>query len=358
MIRFSFRFHRIVCTTLLAAAFVIALSSVVNAQDPAAIGDVNEGRAAMSTAPASTPIVNVIDAWFDWDEVHVQLAVWNVASLESFGFGVDTSPATTFIEVISLHPEAVVTHDPTYWRVAGYFPAPVNATSSVALIEVVLKKQYDFVSWIKFYDFVDDLEGVGEVMVDGFTLPVLFSSFLATPVVGGVEINWELESDEAMNRFTLYRREGTDTQARAIAGGAVASATGSYLDRAPRPGTYHYELLITTEGGDEFRSPVATATVKPLVLALHQNVPNPFNPQTTIRYDVPAERNAVRVRLWVADVSGRVVRTLVDEDQTGGTRDVVWRGTDDRGEAVSSGVYFSILDVGGERRTRKLVLLK
>jgi flagellar hook assembly protein FlgD len=52
------------------------------------------------------------------------------------------------------------------------------------------------------------------------------------------------------------------------------------------------------------------------------------------------------------------VRTLVDEAQAGGTRSVVWNGRDDNGNAVSSGVYFYVLDAGKERLTRKLVLLK
>jgi hypothetical protein len=94
-------------------------------------------------------------------------------------------------------------------------------------------------------------------------------------------------------------------------------------------------------------------------LALHQNHPNPFNPQTTISYDLPASSKPERVRLWIIDISGRMVRTLVDEEQGGGSYRVEWQGRDDRGEAVSSGVYFYVLDVaGGERRTRKLVLLK
>ena len=103
---------------------------------------------------------------------------------------------------------------------------------------------------------------------------------------------------------------------------------------------------------------VVSASPTSTGLALHQNHPNPFNPQTTITYDLPSTSERVHVRLWIIDISGRVVKTLVDEDQSGGSYRVDWQGKDDRGESVSSGVYFFALDAGGERRTRKLVLLK
>ena len=66
----------------------------------------------------------------------------------------------------------------------------------------------------------------------------------------------------------------------------------------------------------------------------------------------------MRVRLAIYDSTGRLVRVLVDEEQSGGTRDVLWRGDDADGRAVTSGVYFCVLDSGGARRTQKLVLLK
>ena len=96
----------------------------------------------------------------------------------------------------------------------------------------------------------------------------------------------------------------------------------------------------------------------PSGLVLHQNHPNPFNPQTSISYELPNASERVRVRMWILDISGRVVAKLVDEEQSGGSHEVRWQGKDDRGRAVSSGVYFYVLDVAGERRMKKLVLLK
>ncbi len=190
---------------------------------------------------------------------------------------------------------------------------------------------------------------------NGF-VAVLFSHFGARQSGDAIEVSWLLQSDEAMESYTLFRHEGATGPAVAIATAAVTSVDGSYVDRKIEPGkTYHYELVIRTTDGDEFRSPIATVATAALGLTLHQNVPNPFNPLTTIRYDLPA---AARVRLSIIDVSGRRVRTLVSEQQTAGSRAAIWNGRDDSGNSVSSGVYFYVLDAGKQRLTRKLVLMK
>jgi hypothetical protein len=88
---------------------------------------------------------------------------------------------------------------------------------------------------------------------------------------------------------------------------------------------------------------------------LHANVPNPFNPVTTIRYDLPA---AEQVRLDVFDVAGRRVRTLVDARVEPGSHTVVWSGHDQEGHRVASGVYVYRLRAGSFVATRRMVLLK
>jgi hypothetical protein len=89
---------------------------------------------------------------------------------------------------------------------------------------------------------------------------------------------------------------------------------------------------------------------------LHQNVPNPFNPTTTIRFDVPA--GGGQVRLQVFDVTGRLVRTLVDDFVRPGGRSVLWDGRDHRGETVATGLYLYRLDAPGFTETRKMLFLK
>ncbi len=93
----------------------------------------------------------------------------------------------------------------------------------------------------------------------------------------------------------------------------------------------------------------------PLSLRLGQNVPNPFNPRTTIAFDVP-ERCSVTLRIYGVD--GREVATLVDETRDAGTYEALWDGTDGRGADAASGVYFYVLDAGGLRLTQKMVLMR
>ena len=77
---------------------------------------------------------------------------------------------------------------------------------------------------------------------------------------------------------------------------------------------------------------------------LSQNYPNPFNPSTTIRYALPKESN---VSLKVYDILGKEVASLVNETQHAGTYKVEWKGINNRGENLSSGIYLYKLSVNG-----------
>jgi hypothetical protein len=87
-----------------------------------------------------------------------------------------------------------------------------------------------------------------------------------------------------------------------------------------------------------------------------RNHPNPFNPKTSIRYDVPVRGN---VNLAVYDVTGRLVRTIIEGDPHGpGTYGRPWDGKNERGQDVAGGVYFARVEVAGETASAKMVLLK
>jgi hypothetical protein len=93
----------------------------------------------------------------------------------------------------------------------------------------------------------------------------------------------------------------------------------------------------------------------PTEFALLQNFPNPFNPETTIQYNLAESAD---VTLHIYNVVGQVVRTLVAERQPAGRYRVQWSGSDDRGVPVSSGIYFYQISAGKFQDVRKLMLLK
>ncbi|MCC7142017.1 MAG: T9SS type A sorting domain-containing protein [Candidatus Eisenbacteria bacterium] len=88
---------------------------------------------------------------------------------------------------------------------------------------------------------------------------------------------------------------------------------------------------------------------------LFQNTPNPFNPRTSIRFSLAAGGPA---ELFIYDVNGRKVKTLVSGNLTAGEHTEVWDGTDDAGRKVGAGVYWSQLKAGGYESNKKMVVLK
>ena len=89
---------------------------------------------------------------------------------------------------------------------------------------------------------------------------------------------------------------------------------------------------------------------------LHAAHPNPFNPQTTIAFDMPTQE-AVSLRVY--DVAGRLVTTLIDGEVYGnGRQETVWNGRDGSGRQVASGTYFYRLTAGNYTETKRMVLVK
>ena len=101
--------------------------------------------------------------------------------------------------------------------------------------------------------------------------------------------------------------------------------------------------------------PAVEMETLPEVYALGFNYPNPFNPETTIKYALP---QASDVELVIYNSLGQVVRTLVNERQGAGRYAFTWDATNDRGQAVSSGIYLYRLQAGEFAKVRKMLLLK
>ena len=93
----------------------------------------------------------------------------------------------------------------------------------------------------------------------------------------------------------------------------------------------------------------------PKYFRLNNNYPNPFNPTTTLKYDLPEDSF---VDITVFDMLGNVVNNLVKTNQSSGFKSVQWNATNNQGDPVSAGVYIYSIEAGDFKQTKKMILLK
>jgi hypothetical protein len=96
-------------------------------------------------------------------------------------------------------------------------------------------------------------------------------------------------------------------------------------------------------------------TALPSSTWLHPNYPNPFNPTTTVRYELSRPGHT---RLIILNMLGQRIRTLVDRHQDSGAYRVIWDGKSELGIDVSSGVYLLLLESGSIFHTQKMILVR
>lgn len=140
-------------------------------------------------------------------------------------------------------------------------------------------------------------------------------------------------SGEDLGKFTFARLAPHETQIRST---AALSFDGNRVETLLPPPALHLEAL-------------------PQSYALYPAHPNPFNPETTIPFYLPA---AGRLSLTVYDLLGRPVRTLVDGPMRAGHHSLTWRGNNDAGQSVGSGLYLVEMRAPQWRQIRKVMLLK
>ena len=117
---------------------------------------------------------------------------------------------------------------------------------------------------------------------------------------------------------------------------------------------YESDMLID-ENGDTVTNVENNSVNLLYSFVLYQSYPNPFNPSTTIEYALQKEGKVV---LKIFDTVGRELKTLVNKNQRSGGYKVVWDGTDNKGDKVSSGIYFYRLEIDKATITKKAVFIK
>jgi len=131
-----------------------------------------------------------------------------------------------------------------------------------------------------------------------------------------------------------------------------------FVSKGQAPGVDDFAILdrvddfAAAEG--DWESSAASSRL-PEAFKLHQNFPNPFNPRTEIRFELPQPRQVV---VKIFNTLGEEIRTLVDEHFEAGYHQVQWDGTDRSGRAVGSGVYFYQLRAGDFTQAKKMSLIR
>jgi len=187
---------------------------------------------------------------------------------------------------------------------------------------------------------------------------VMVDSWDASFRKGGVVLNWSILETEAAPSFEVSRTIDGSNSWQGLPAGLVLGGglEYSFVDSDLESGQsyrYRVEFIESDERKVLFETDAISTPV--MLVALHQNSPNPFNPSTSIGFFLPQPGN---VRLEIFDVNGRLIDVIANQHYTSGEHSLDWDGTDRSGASVSSGVYFYRLTTGKEALSRKMVLLR
>lgn len=142
-----------------------------------------------------------------------------------------------------------------------------------------------------------------------------------------------------------------DVDPSGLTAGTTYQAQLIFTSNAVNGMQYHVPVTIYIESTTGISDPTAI----PERLVLLENYPNPFNPSTQIRFEVPQQQ---RIMLAIYNVIGQRVATLADRQFAPGSYEVEWQGVNENGIAVGSGIYFYQLNAGNTVITKKMILLR
>ncbi|MFZ5433316.1 MAG: T9SS type A sorting domain-containing protein [Calditrichota bacterium] len=192
-------------------------------------------------------------------------------------------------------------------------------------------------------------------------LPVELTSFDAVSAGDGVHLQWTVASETHNDRFEIRRRNAAESEWSMVGsvrsrGDASSAVTYDYADLGIVEAEYSYQLVsIDLSGVREILGEAnvnhitAVETLEP-DYRLVSNYPNPFNPGTTIRFEV-AENSPVLLEVY--DVNGRLIRELAQGIYTAGVHEVRFEAGD-----LPSGLYFARMTAGPHTDIMKMILMK
>ncbi len=195
--------------------------------------------------------------------------------------------------------------------------------------------------------------------------PVELSSFVGSVVDDRVVINWTTASQTNNAGFRVLRSTDGETYeavSELIAGAGTTDQLMDYMfedNRLPVAEIVYYVLeQIDLDGTVNRSNPIEVLLGARFILPTEFSsavYPNPFNPRTTISYDLPSDAT---VSVVIYDAIGQEIRQLVSQHYTAGRYSVQWDAKDFMGRSVGSGVYIAKIKAGPNTAIQKMLLLK
>lgn len=207
-------------------------------------------------------------------------------------------------------------------------------------------------------------------------LAVELTDFSVISYDGKAQLSWKTESETENAGFEIYKSNSEDGKFTKIAsyethselkgaGNSTQDNFYQFIDRNVDLGkVYWYQIAdVEFDGTKKFHTKLSVKISNEKSVVTHrfkllQNFPNPFNPETTIVFEVPTSNSLKRVEISIVNIKGQIVRNLVSNAFNYGTHSIVWDGKDDFGKSLSSGVYFARLKTENQILSRKMLLLK
>lgn len=318
------------------------------------IGDYLDTAAGTSNAEHLLDTTTTVDPWGDasgngqlrgFDAAEIlshAVGATTLTGLDSLAANVDDlspfGPITAFDASLVLQMRVgLIDRFPVQPKTSANHPQPESSVAPKPLtverrLALVAKQGY----WSVFAEDRADIVA-GELFVAGFR--------------GRVET-----ADDAPGFLVASRYHDEGTQI-ALAGMRPLQGAGELLRLYPQTSTTATTLRLIrasfNDGRIEGRTEAPSTQAKPGSFRLLPNVPNPFNPETVIRYELPRTSD---IQLTIFNILGQPIRTLLHTTQAAGAYNIRWNGRDDRGRLVAGGLYFYRLKTPYYQAVNKMLL--
>ncbi|MBN1478633.1 ExeM/NucH family extracellular endonuclease [candidate division KSB1 bacterium] len=200
-------------------------------------------------------------------------------------------------------------------------------------------------------------------------IAVELALFQANFINNEVILTWKTASEFDIAGFNMLRSDAKDGFYSQINQNLIISlgdsgrgADYTYVDLDGNKLNFYKLESVSRDGQTAHYGPIAVSFVEevessglPDDFALHTSFPNPFNLSTVIRYELP---RAEVVKLYIFDIQGRLVRTLLNQKSNPGSFEMIWNGTNDYSESVAAGLYICRMNAGDYVGVRKMLLVK